>query len=360
MDIEEGEILGDEVLALHAEWRSTLRTFEESNEYLICKFQTRSNTSQELRANIVQLQKLKLSARYGDMFAIACKMVRNRAQESNLAGAPLLEGYWTDISRRLRQEQPKWELLMKTRKHEEGTITLHQTLLEACNGTGFELDDIITIIYMYSDSNEEMHSNLLPLVQDVSPISIATELDNGLNDLPAIIPPGNLEYLQILQTLINAMIDSWFVKYLGFEKKTERWTPTPALNELMDYVAATESDIMKQLERYKKAEVEVIKTFRMRLAPEKLGVEFKEAYQKLEEMSEMIIAQPVSKREASANYTVQEAKAKRQKTLWKKLTTTTHKALSLGNEWTKEFGGMKIPDEVVEDKFGETEYHRRW
>ncbi|KAI9052437.1 hypothetical protein LZ554_003783 [Drepanopeziza brunnea f. sp. 'monogermtubi'] len=141
------------------------------------------------------------------------------------------------------------------------------------------------------------------------------------------------------------MIDSWFVKYPGFETKIGRWTPTPALNELMDYVATTESDPLKQLERYKKAEVEVIKTFRMRLAQKKLGVGFKETYQK----------QPVSKRVASANYAVQEAKAKRQKTLWEKLTTTTHEALSLGHEWMKEFGEMKIPDEVVEDEFGQTE-----
>ena len=62
------------------EWKSTLRTYEQSMQYTACLVATRSSDAQELQDQLVMLRKAAFYTRYGDIFAEACTKLKTQAE----------------------------------------------------------------------------------------------------------------------------------------------------------------------------------------------------------------------------------------------------------------------------------------
>ncbi|MCJ1421830.1 hypothetical protein MMC32_008197 [Xylographa parallela] len=252
-ELEEGEILEEHEKCIHAlkvGWAATIRAYEESIQYHACLQSTSASSAQELQEKIIELLQTTFYARYEDMFAEACRVLTTTAEAQKIEGwQALSHTYWTEISERLLSETDDYRKLLKTGiGHDK--CSLHITIQQACVSVGFDMNDMLAIIKLYATRNELMHANLLLLIKQGKPITLAKRLHDDFCDLPNIVPASQVAEMQLMQQLIDAIINLWFKKQ-GQEDNVERWAPTEILECLMDEFAV--EDAGEEAVKWKKA-----------------------------------------------------------------------------------------------------------
>ena len=70
----------EELRVIRGEWIATIRMYEQSIQFTSCLKATRSADAQMLQDQLLNLQRTSFYARYGDIFATACRKLRKEAE----------------------------------------------------------------------------------------------------------------------------------------------------------------------------------------------------------------------------------------------------------------------------------------
>lgn len=167
LEFDNKEISGDEgeVQVIREEWIATIRIFEQSLQFTSCLQATRSADAQMLQDELINLQRTAFYARYGDIFAMACRKLKNEAEACKVAGWQTLQKEcWTEIDRKLLREKPAYDQVLK-RADAHSECPTYITISQICTRVGFDLDRMLAIIHYYAVLNELLHANLLPMIK---------------------------------------------------------------------------------------------------------------------------------------------------------------------------------------------------
>jgi hypothetical protein len=164
----EGEIFEDdkELEDAKGEWISSIRTYEQSIQYVGCLNVTHTQDAQTLQDEIISLQRTSFYARYGNYMAHACQELKREAEAKKVLGwQNLQKSYWTDIDKKLVVEQDIFERCRQRGERLNGQCPTIIAVSQACNMIGFDCTDIQQNIHHYAVCNEIVHANLLALVK---------------------------------------------------------------------------------------------------------------------------------------------------------------------------------------------------
>ena len=71
---------------------------------------------------------------------------------------------------------------------------------------------MLSIIMHYAQRNELMHTNFVPLIRVGKFKDLSTILHNDLCYLRLVVPPGDFAESDLMQSLLESIIDIWFVR----------------------------------------------------------------------------------------------------------------------------------------------------
>ncbi|MCJ1478341.1 hypothetical protein MMC13_007019 [Lambiella insularis] len=269
LDVEEGEIREKDaarIKALRLEWGTTIRSCEASINYEACLKATCTSTEQQLQDKLVELLQTTFNARYGSMFAEACRVSTTTADAKKVAGweaSPVSHTYWTEISKRLEAESEAYDQVLRgERRHDK--CPLHITISETCIAIGYNMDDMIPTIKLYATSK---------------PLTLATQLHDDFCNLPNIVPASQVAELSLMQRLIESIISLWYTKQGGDEDNVQRWVPTDILKKLMDGSAGTSS--IGDADRWKDATDAITMALKKRLRDDERTQSLTEGVEKM-------------------------------------------------------------------------------
>ena len=345
-DLEEGEVLdydAAKIQELKAEWCASIRTYEEAIQYRSCLKATTTSSAQELQEKLVELLQILFFARYGDMFAEACKLLRTTAEAKKIQGwQSMSKAYWTEICEKLSKEGKFYADLLKTGKGWD-MCPIHMTIYETCTIIGFNFNDILAIIKLYARRNELMHSNLQLLIKEGKPWTLAKRLHDDFCDLPNIVPPSQVGELRLMQQLISTVIDLWFTRETN-EDQYERWVPTKRLHDMMESYAKIGPS--ESISRWKTAIEDVTKALRKRLRDDQnvkdRAADFNETFQ-------LLVGNKNRKRVASSQLDYEIERVQKRGKQWSKIVSLMENTRKMSDSYIEEWGELTPPPVIVHD-----------
>lgn len=104
----------EDVEAGRAELIATIRMYEQSMQFTACLKVTRSPDAQTLQDELLKLQRTAFYARYGDLFAVACRQLKHEAEAKKVEGWQSLHyKYWTEIDQKIQKEKAAFQKVLK-------------------------------------------------------------------------------------------------------------------------------------------------------------------------------------------------------------------------------------------------------
>jgi hypothetical protein len=341
---EDGEIYEEEPDTLDAvrkEWISDLRVYEREMQYMACLSLTHTENAQQLEDEIIQLQRYKFYARYGDIFEQLCKQLKKNAERLQVAGWQALQSkYWSRIQYNLQIEEKAFQMYLKGEKCEEEFPT-HLAVKYACQSVGFEMDEMLVIIKRYATRNTLLHSNITPLIKEGKFDTLKSTLNQDLSDVNNLTTEAEGVTGDILKAIIFKMIQTWYTISPGDEGNPEAWIASTALVKCRQDLKG--GDLAKQAELEKDTVASVIKALRQR----EKDIEAKKV---IKDVADVKLVDPQkTKRVASCKLEYELGEAKKQKKKWATLGTISAEYKKFSEEYIKEFGALEAPADVVED-----------
>jgi hypothetical protein len=340
LKIEDGDLPPAEIEQRRISWAATLRWMEESEQWRLCLEQTNTKDGQEFQQKILELLTIELYARYGDILASVCKILKVKVSQMSLEGALPLKAYWTTIDSKLTLEKKDYDEMLASGEN-KGKTPLHITIKAGCDAIGFEFQQLMDIIHVYATRNEKLHSNFLPLVREGNVPAIAKTLQDDLNDLTKVIPRERATEVKILQQLITTLIDKWFIKKEGHEDNYLRWTASNDLDYFIDEVENANPD--KEAREWQTISSAVAKELGIRLKKSKKDKEMETLIGGMDELHKLVTAKGPCKRVASSQLEFETKRQKQATEMWRTLSTTVRKAYKLADDYKEEFKELCAP-----------------
>lgn len=337
---------GKQVESAEEEWLSIVRTHEQSIQYLACLHLCDSSDSQALQDELLKLQRTSFYARYGDFFADTCRQLRQRAEADKVLGWETLVGkYWTDINEKLEAEKKAWKQVHSGKMTHDQCPT-HMAIFRACLSTGFDVNEMLTIVNLYATRNEIVHADLAGLIKQGKFDTLKHRLHDDFCDIPRVVPANEPLQMNILSKLLKAAIRRWFIKNPNDSDNVELWVPTAELEGVYKKLQDKEraNDVSKQI---KKAIVaEVSKRFRDEARDRALVETVNERKQLTLGLT---TANRGIKRVSSAEYKGEIKKAKAMQKDWDTLIGMASGVRKYSEAYKENYGELAGPPDVVLD-----------
>ncbi|KAI9737971.1 MAG: hypothetical protein M1834_009341 [Cirrosporium novae-zelandiae] len=203
-------------------WLTIVRMHEESARGKECLILTNSSDSQTLQDEIIKLQRISFFARYGDVFVDVCQKLGTNAEAQKVLGWRALTGsYWTEINTRLMTEKETWKVL----DEEDAQCPVHAAIFD----TGLSVDEMVEIVQLYATKNQIVDANLAILIKNGQFDDLKRRLYNDFSDLPRVISAVEGAQARLFSTLLQTMMDSWFMPNKEDPDNLQLWKPTKEL-----------------------------------------------------------------------------------------------------------------------------------
>jgi hypothetical protein len=344
LDLEEGEIFEDdkELEDAKGEWIASIGTYEQSIQYVGCLNVTHTQDAQTLQDEIIGLQRTSFYARYGNYMAHACQELKREAEAKKVTGwQNLQKSYWTDIDKRLINEQDIYERCRQRGENLNGQCPTTVAVSQACNIVGLNLTDMLQNIHYYAVRNEIVHANLLALVKDGEFPTLAKRLYDDYCDVPRFIACFENRTSDMMLTLIESIINLWFDRDLDEPEQYQFWTAKKALKDLYKELKGSRDDakINKQVT---KEIVQAVKKARR-------DMETEDMLHKMLHLDLGVVGGNKAKRVASSELEVEKSKAKRMKAEWDKIVGYPAGLRKMSDSYALTYGELAAPPEVVHD-----------
>ena len=200
-------------------------------KFTACLKVTRSPDAQILQDELLKLQRTAFYARYGDLFAVACRQLKHEAEAKKVESWQSLHyKYWTEIDQKIQKEEAAFQKVLKGENLHDQCVT-HKAISQACDRVGFNMDDMILVIHHYAVRSELLHSNLIPMIKNGRYDDLKRRLYSDFCDVPLIISVGENVQLGLMLKLIETMIQIWFDRDSEDFDNIQMWTPSAKLKE---------------------------------------------------------------------------------------------------------------------------------
>lgn len=234
------EIPEDERRAIETAHRAFIRDAEGAMQLNECMRVTRTNKAQELKDHILELQRTTFYARYGDYFADLCNNLKVVAEAKKLAGwQTLSKSYWTDIARRVEIELPIYKKFLDGESGLQSQMPTTHAIQVASYSLGLDPSNTLHIVKQYSNRNELVHANLLPMIKGGKFQDLARRLHTDRMDLILLLPAAEKADRIIFEKLLDSIIDLWFIKNEKDSSNYQMWKPTKQLEDKYDELNAS-------------------------------------------------------------------------------------------------------------------------
>lgn len=345
LDLEDGEIGeqgGEELEEMKSEWKSTLRTFEQSMQYTACMIVTRSSDAQQLQDQLLLLQKAAFYARYGDVLAHVCKQLKAQAESRKVDGWEMLQKrYWTDIDANLQEEKPAYNRVLAGELAHNECLT-HLAVAQACRHVGLNFNDMIQAIHLYSERNQVVHAGIISLIKDGFYMDLAKRLHDDFCDIPLLISADDANLIELMQHLVETIIDLLFDCDETEPDNYQMWAPTKELKDRHKQLRAGNS---APIAIQKDMNTEITKRVRQRLRE---AEEQKEVTGLSWDLG-LILGNKSTKRVASSTLEAENNRVKCMKRDWSKIVKLVSGIRNMSDTYFENYGELAAPPEIVHD-----------
>ena len=175
--------------------------------------------SDEAEAGLVdrlsQLRRYEFAARYGDYMSAVCDRLKTKARVERTQYFEQLQGwnrFWTDINSDINKETRAWERwLVRDPTLGDEEVKTRLAVYNACNDMALNFDQTLQAIAMYADRNSLVHASIQRYVERGEWNKLAESLSRDMRDLPVVIPSHLRPNIPIMQVIMQAVVDEYFV-----------------------------------------------------------------------------------------------------------------------------------------------------
>lgn len=332
----------DDVQAARAELIATIRMYEQSMQFTACLRVTRSPDAQTLQEELLNLQRTAFYARYGDLFAVACRQLKHEAEAKKVDGWKSLHyKYWIEIDLKIQQEKAAFQKVLDGENLHDQCET-HIAISQACDRVGFNMNDMISVIHHYAVRNEILHSNFVPMIKNGRYDDLKRRLYSDFCDVPLIISVGEKIQLGVMLKLIESMIQLWFDRDPEDFDNVQMWTPSAELKEFHRELKGSRNE-----EKLNKEMSHTIMTsFRRRLRELE---EEREMVSMIRNEFGLVKVGKKTKRVASSELKVETDHNKKMKKDWNRIMNMVHGYRKMSDRYLEAYGELGAPPEIVLD-----------
>ena len=319
-----------------------IREMERGYQYNASMKVLRTSGSQEMQEQVLSLLKIAYYARYGDYLASICKKIKKDAEEYKTTGHDTLRRYWTDIDRDLKRESPAYSEVMAGKpSHHKCPVSL--AVQATTTRVGFNFDQLRRAISLYAERNELVHCSLDVLILEKKYFTLFRTFQDDLCQLPAIIPPTEIQDFALMKSIIQSLIKTCCVIAPGDEDNWEAWQPSEDLNDLHDDLVKTKKSGQKL---FNKALPVMIKDLGRSIDKEKRWEEM--------EGAEKRAGLPLTKRVALSSLEEERQKFKKQKSEHEAMLSIQAQAIDRFAKYREAYGSTEsprwpVPDDSLDD-----------
>ncbi|KAK2771726.1 hypothetical protein FQN53_004907 [Emmonsiellopsis sp. PD_33] len=226
--IENGDVseLGpeEEVAAAKAIWKETLYTYDQFFQHAPWLIPAPSMEAQKLQDHLISLQKAVFCSRYADIFAGLCIPMKTDL------GAKRGDEYWGRMGGKLQLEEDAYPgESTAERAHRQEECPTHLAVSRACARIGLEYNGSMELIRLYT-RNEMENTTLIHLIKNNLFDDLKTQLHRDCHNIPLLFDSDDdQQSLEVLESVINAVIDVMFSRHGSDLNDPRRWTGSKAL-----------------------------------------------------------------------------------------------------------------------------------
>ncbi|MCJ1397699.1 hypothetical protein MMC11_000895 [Xylographa trunciseda] len=184
-----------------------------------------STASHQLQADLLELQRLQYSARYGDYAKIIAHKVRKEATEQQTESWEEISDrlYCVELSEKLHEEAKDYDKYgAKSGPEQAGTS---KAVHAAYTAVGIDFHQTRLAIYAYGERCDAVHHTIFTLVEnDWS--GAAHILYRDIQDLANVMPPGMEAQEETLRAILLELRDEWFDIQPDKFAEPKTWFPT--------------------------------------------------------------------------------------------------------------------------------------
>ena len=346
LEFDNKEISGDEgeVQVIREEWIATIRMYEQSLQFTSCLQVTRSADAQMLQDEIINLQRTAFYARYGDIFAIACRKLKNEAEACKVAGWQTLQKeYWTEIDRKLLREKPAYDQVLKgANAHSE--CPTHITISQICTRVGFDLDHMLAVIHHYAVRNELLHANLLPMIKHGHYHDLMKRLHDDFCNIPKVVFALEDVQFDLMVKLLETMINLWFDRDEDEPDNMQMWSPSEELKryhkELKGPNARGQAEINQEMSDA------IVQSVRKQC---RNSQKEREIISMIENNFGLATEARKTKRIASSQLAEETLRAKKRNKDWTKIMNMVHGTKKMSDTYLEDYGELGMAPQIVVD-----------
>ncbi|KAB5546894.1 hypothetical protein GE09DRAFT_1190797 [Coniochaeta sp. 2T2.1] len=178
-----------------------------------------------------ELRRYEFAARYGEDFENLCDDLQKTAVELQTVYYHAIPGWhmrWTIIAASLARDIPQWQryaALDKSVRHEE--VATHLAIAEACRAMGTNFESMLALVAMYPDRNSIIHISTMELIEQGRWDDLKHNLVRDLLDIDLVTPRNLRHTIPILQAVINAIIDRYWIRHPSNPRDQNVWNLRP-------------------------------------------------------------------------------------------------------------------------------------
>lgn len=180
-------------------------------------------------ADIIQLKKYQLFARYGDYLGHICYKVRGESQKKEVEGWAKLSGTrnWTDVSMDIKAEDAAWKKYGSGHPDEVKTT---YAIWQTCLIMAFDFNTVVEAIHGYADRDKLFHSGLGHLAQEAEYSGVAKALFEDIKGLESFMSVKDAVPHDCISAILFQLKEQWFE--IDNEDTPGSWIPKSELRAL--------------------------------------------------------------------------------------------------------------------------------
>jgi hypothetical protein len=186
----------------------------------------------DLVERLAELRRYEYASRFGDYFKDVYERLEKTALDLKTSHYQAIMGWnneWTDIAAKLDKEKEDYRCWVVTYNGpvEDKQVATHLAIRAACRAMGANMDMTMEAIYAYEDRNSLVHKSVLDLVERGEWDDLKRFLVRDLLDLEIVTPKHLTPTIPILQSLIYAVIDRYWIRNPLNRRDQNLWNLRP-------------------------------------------------------------------------------------------------------------------------------------
>ncbi|KAL6411504.1 hypothetical protein AUP68_05220 [Ilyonectria robusta] len=165
---------------------------------------------------LAELRRYEFATRYGDHMQAVCDELKSKVQvekPQHFEDIRVWNRFWTNINADLKQEHEdwvKWGFRSPYVSNKQVKTTL--CVFNACNHMGLSFYHVLQAIQLYAGQNNLFHKSILRYIENGEWCRLAEMLFRDLRDLPVVTPSHLRKNIPVMETIINAIVDEYFIR----------------------------------------------------------------------------------------------------------------------------------------------------